>query len=297
MTHPGVGPVTGLAFVLTIGDPARFACGKQVASYLGLIPAENSSGGKQRLGHISKQGNARLRGWLVEAAHSAAQREPELGRCYRRLAMKKNRSIAAVAVARKLAIRLWWMWRRGLDYEPFRASGSHAGQASRWGEVNPRLIEWAPCLPGGQGSLNHESLRPPRTIVAEKERINYGKLFNGKCANCILSQQRGSPQHPVPDFVPSGGLLLFGSLYPLTFAFPLPQRVCFCRCSCSCSCFCAADEGTPTPSAKSLIFSFVANLGSGGSNRGGSSLPFRTMIFTNRVIGNSAMGKKRTSLG
>jgi len=126
MTHPGVGPVTGLAFVLTIGDPARFACGKQVASYLGLIPAENSSGGKQRLGHISKQGNARLRGWLVEAAHSAAQREPELGRCYRRLAMKKNRSIAAVAVARKLAIRLWWMWRRGLDYEPFRASGSHA---------------------------------------------------------------------------------------------------------------------------------------------------------------------------
>ncbi len=57
-THPGVGPITGLAFVLTIGDPRRFQCGKQAASYLGLIPAEDSSGGRQRLGHISKQGNA-----------------------------------------------------------------------------------------------------------------------------------------------------------------------------------------------------------------------------------------------
>ena len=126
-THPGVGPITALAFVLTIGDPARFGCGKQVASYLGLIPAEDSSGGRQRLGRISKQGNALLRGLLVEAAHAAVQKEPELRRCYRRLAMKKNRSIAAVAVARKLAIRLWWMWKRGVDYDHFAGSSSHAG--------------------------------------------------------------------------------------------------------------------------------------------------------------------------
>lgn len=127
MTHPGVGPITALAFVLTLGDPTRFRCGKQVASYLGLIPAEDSSGGRQRLGHISKQGNALLRGLLVEATHIAVRHEPELGRCYRRLAMRKNPSIAAVAVARKLAVRLWWMWRRGFNYEQLRASGSHAG--------------------------------------------------------------------------------------------------------------------------------------------------------------------------
>ena len=127
MTHPGVGKVTALAFVLTIGDPTRFGYGKQVASYLGLIPAENSSGGRQRLGHITKQGNALLRGLLVEAAHSAVQQDPELGRCYRRLAMRKHRSIAAVAVARKLALRLWWMWIRGLDYRQWHESGSHAG--------------------------------------------------------------------------------------------------------------------------------------------------------------------------
>jgi transposase len=126
-THPGVGPITGLAFVLTLGDPARFPCGKQVASYLGLIPAEDSSGGRQRLGHITKQGNALLRGLLVEAAHVAVHSDPALGRCYRRLAMKKNRSIAIVAVAHKLAVRLWWMWNRGLDYRQLRESGSHAG--------------------------------------------------------------------------------------------------------------------------------------------------------------------------
>jgi len=127
MTHPGVGPITALAFVLVIGDPARFPNSKKLTSYLGLIPSEDSSGGKQRLGHISKQGNAMLRGLLVEAAHVAVRRDPEWKRYYRRLAMKKHRSIAAVAVARKLAVRLWWMWRRGVDYAELGASGSHAG--------------------------------------------------------------------------------------------------------------------------------------------------------------------------
>lgn len=129
MTHPGVGPITALMFVLTLGEPTRFESSKKLGSYLGLIPGEYSSGNKQRLGHISKQGNALLRGLLVEAAHSAARQEPELGRCYRRLAMRKNRSIAAVAVARRLAIRLWWMWKRELTYAQFCASGSHAGNA------------------------------------------------------------------------------------------------------------------------------------------------------------------------
>ena len=71
MSHPGVGPVTGLAYVLTIGPVARFPRGKQVASYLGLIPREHSSGGRQKLGAISKQGNTMMRTLLVEAAQNA----------------------------------------------------------------------------------------------------------------------------------------------------------------------------------------------------------------------------------
>ena len=68
-----------------------------------------------------------LRGLLVEAAHVAVRHETQWKRDYRRLAMRKNRSIAVVAVARKLAVRLWWMWRRGVDYAQLSASGSHAG--------------------------------------------------------------------------------------------------------------------------------------------------------------------------
>jgi transposase len=68
-----------------------------------------------------------VRGLLVEAAHSAVRSVPEWRRAYLRLGMKKNRAIAAVAIARKLAIRLWWMWSHGLDYEKWVESGSHAG--------------------------------------------------------------------------------------------------------------------------------------------------------------------------
>jgi transposase len=127
MTHPGVGPVTALAFVLTLGPPQRFQRGKQVASYFGLIPAEHSSGArKQRLGHISKQGNAFLRGLLVEAAQSAVRYEPQMRREYRRLAQRKCRALAKVAMARKLAVRLYWMLRRNVDYAQL-LQGSHAG--------------------------------------------------------------------------------------------------------------------------------------------------------------------------
>lgn len=129
MTHPGVGPVVAMAFVLTICEPGRFQTSKQVAAYLGLVPLEQSSGKqRQRLGHITKQGNSLLRGLLTEAAHIAVRYDPQWKRKYLRLAMKKNRSIAAVAVARCLAIRLWWMWKLGLDYGQIKESRSHAEQ-------------------------------------------------------------------------------------------------------------------------------------------------------------------------
>jgi transposase len=78
MTHPGVGPITALAYVLVIGTPERFRRGKQIGTYLGMIPSEDSSAGKQRLGHISKQGNSLLRYLLSEAAQAAARFNPHL---------------------------------------------------------------------------------------------------------------------------------------------------------------------------------------------------------------------------
>ena len=128
MTHPGVGFLTGLAFVLIIGTPERFHCGKQIGSYVGLIPSEDSSAGRQRLGHISKQGSALLRFLLVEAAQAAARSDPDWRRRYIHLAMRREKSIAKVAMGRKLAVRLYWMWRREWDYRQFREFGSNAGE-------------------------------------------------------------------------------------------------------------------------------------------------------------------------
>jgi len=128
MTHPGVGPLTALAFVLIIGEVERFHCGKQIASYLGLVPLEHSSGKRRRLGHITKQGSSMLRFLLVQAAHVTARSLPEWRSQYFHLMMRRGPKIAKVALARKLAIRLYWMLRKRWDYEQLRKFGSHAGQ-------------------------------------------------------------------------------------------------------------------------------------------------------------------------
>jgi len=126
MSHPGVGPVTALALVLTIGDVGRFKHARQVASYLGLIPAEHSSSGKQRLGHISKQGNPLLRFLLVEAGHIAVRGDTGLRRFYGRVQHRHSTGVAKVAVARKLALRLYWMLREPRDYAQLH--GPYAGR-------------------------------------------------------------------------------------------------------------------------------------------------------------------------
>jgi len=116
MTHPGVGPITSLAFVLTMGDVNRFPRGKQVGSYLGLIPREHSSGGKQRTRSISKQGNRFMRTLLVEAAQSVVRYEPEFRKEYLHRCHQSEKGVAKVAAARKLAIRLYWMLRSNTAY-------------------------------------------------------------------------------------------------------------------------------------------------------------------------------------
>jgi transposase len=127
MTHPGVGPLTALGTVLVLGPVERFPDAKHVTSYVGLIPEEDSSGGRQRFGRLTKQGNRLLRFLLVEAAQTASRFDPGLRRTYRRLAFRKGAASAKVAVARKLAIRLYIMLRDKIDYEEFCRRGSHAG--------------------------------------------------------------------------------------------------------------------------------------------------------------------------
>jgi transposase len=130
MTHPGIGPVTSLAFVLAIGPITRFHRSKKIASYLGLNPTEESSGGRRRLGAISKQGNTIVRWLLIEAVYPAVRKDPALRQDYQRLKFRRGHAVAKVAIARKLAVRMYWMLRSGTAYtagSQARQPGGHPG--------------------------------------------------------------------------------------------------------------------------------------------------------------------------
>ena len=142
-THPGVGPVISLATVLTMGDVRRFADSRSWVSYLGLNPSEESSGQRRRLGAISKQGNPFLRYLLVEGAASAARGDKSLARMYARLKAKKHHGVAKVAVARKLAVRLYWMARTQKSYpEIVRTQGNQSHSVA---EVMADLLNRPPA--------------------------------------------------------------------------------------------------------------------------------------------------------
>jgi transposase len=123
MTHPGVGPVTALATDVFLGDASRFTTGNEVASYIGMIPCERSSGKRQRLGKLTKEGNALLRYLWTEATMHAVEKDAELKRFYRRKLVQKGMGKAKIAAARKLGIRLGIMMRDQIDYQEFCRRG------------------------------------------------------------------------------------------------------------------------------------------------------------------------------
>jgi molybdenum cofactor sulfurtransferase len=114
----------GLRYLQTIGLEL---IAERIRCLTGWLLDDSSGAGKQRLGHISKQGSPFLRGLLVEAAQTAVRYEPEMRRAYQRLAQRKCRALAKVAMARKLAVRLYWMLRLQVNYAQL-IQGSHAGQ-------------------------------------------------------------------------------------------------------------------------------------------------------------------------
>lgn len=141
LSHPGVGPILALATVLTLGDVSRFEGGRQVASYIGLIPSEKSSGQRRWLGSITKQGNSFMRFLLIQAGMSAARGDEELGRVYKRLIQKKHHGVAKVAVARKLLVRMYWMLRTQTRYSQvvrMQGSPSHSVAAVKADRLSGR---------------------------------------------------------------------------------------------------------------------------------------------------------------
>jgi transposase len=127
LTHKGVGLLSALAVVHTLGDINRFPSSKEAVAYTGLDPLEQSSAGKVRFGSISKAGSSVLRHLLGQAMHVASRYDGELKAFYQRLASRRSKSIAKVATTRKLLIRLFIMLRDGIDYNEFKRRGSAVG--------------------------------------------------------------------------------------------------------------------------------------------------------------------------
>ena len=122
MALSGRGPLTATTYAVTLDGAARFRDAKQVRSYLGLVPREHSSGEKQHRGRISKAGNSRARSLLVEAAWALLRwKTPKtqgLHEWATRIAARRGRATAVVALARKLAGILFALWRDGTEFDP-----------------------------------------------------------------------------------------------------------------------------------------------------------------------------------
>jgi transposase len=140
-THPGVGALTALAFVLIIGRADRFQCGKQIASYLGLVPLEDSSGQRRRLGHITKQGNSLLRFLLVEAAQVTVRSDQDGNAA--RTKDRQNRHGAKAGGAPVLDVA------QGMELWAVNKVQFARGRArtSRWCAVQHRVIDWVSRSP------------------------------------------------------------------------------------------------------------------------------------------------------
>jgi transposase len=141
-TVPGVAVIVAATFVSVIDDAKRFRNAHAVSAYLGLVPGENTTGGKRRLGSITKHGNAHARSMLVQSAWlilRAGDRQDALYLWASHLADTRGSKIAVVALARKLAGILWAMWRDATVYDPiFAARKSHRGLESNAQQIARR---------------------------------------------------------------------------------------------------------------------------------------------------------------
>jgi transposase len=128
-THPGIGPLTALCYVHTMGDVSRFQSTRQITGFLGLDPVEDSSSDTRRIGHISKEGSTLLRFLLGQAAQTVINRhgDEKLRQFYQPISRRRGRPIAKVATARKLGIRAYIMLRDEIDYAEFDRRGRAVG--------------------------------------------------------------------------------------------------------------------------------------------------------------------------
>lgn len=163
-TVPGVGSLTGLAFVLTIEDPARFPRSRSVAAYLGLVPRQDDSGKSTPQLRITKAGDSMVRKLLVGSAHYTIGPfgpDSDLRRWGLALAERGGKNAkkrAVIAVARKLAVVLLHLWKTGQEFKPFRGDSPTMAEAA----VPPTAV--AACAPDASGPRNADPPGAARSI-------------------------------------------------------------------------------------------------------------------------------------
>lgn len=126
---PGIGPITASAIVATVGEAKEFKNGRQLSAWLGLVPKQCSSGGKQLLLGISKRGDTYLRTLLIHGARAVirfAENKAEPESWLRKLIMRRNKNIAAVALANKNVRIIWALLAKGSIFHPDHASAANA---------------------------------------------------------------------------------------------------------------------------------------------------------------------------
>jgi len=207
VTIPGVGLLSAATFIAVVGDARRFASARKLVGYLGLDPRVRQSGaGAARTGHISKEGPAAARAALCEAAHAALRSPGPLRAFGQRVAARRGRQIAVVAVARKLATIAWRLLISGQDY----AYANPAQVRLKW-----RRIELAAGAPSQQGRRTGVSLesrgerevalaaeRAYRRLVADRQAGRASKRGAGAAsghASCVGphgAKQRGRLEKP-----------------------------------------------------------------------------------------------------
>ncbi len=129
---PGIGPITASAIVATVGNATEFKNGRQLSASLGLVPKQRSSGGKQTLLGISKRGNTYLRTLMIHGARAVirfAENKAEPDSWLRKLMMRRNKNVAAVALANKNARIIWALLAKDTKFHPHHTSAVSAAAA------------------------------------------------------------------------------------------------------------------------------------------------------------------------
>jgi len=181
-TVPGVAVVVAATFVSVIDEAKRFPNAHAVSAYLGLVPGENSTGGKRRLGGITKHGNSHARSMLVQAAWAilrARHKDDPLYLWASHVAETRGQKIAVVALARKLAGILWAMWRHQTVYDPaFESRESQAGMetdAQNTQRLAQALAQVAKKIQRRRGSVKPK-VPGPRTKACRSQASKGGAL-------------------------------------------------------------------------------------------------------------------------